>query len=415
MGKPRIVIVGAGFGGLEAAKRLRGAGAHVVVVDRQNHHLFQPLLYQVATAGLSPADIAVPIRGILRGTRNVEVVLADVVGVDAQAKKVVFGDGDAIPYDQLILATGARHGYFGQESWELHAPGLKTVDEAICIRRNILLAFEMAERARDERQRSAAMTFVLIGAGATGVEMAGSIAELASRVLVRDFDHIRPEAARVVLIEAGDRVLSGFDPGLSERARQDLKGLGVEVKLNTRVTGVDERGVETSEGRIDARTVIWAAGVQASPAAIWLGLESDRAGRIPVSGELEVPGLQGVFAIGDCARYEVDGEPLPLVAPVAMQQGRHVARVVRARLEGKRSPGPFRYRDKGMLATIGRRAAVAQFRGTRIAGTLAWLIWLFVHVLYLIGFRNKFVVFFHWAYAYLTWQSGARLITRCSE
>jgi NADH:ubiquinone reductase (H+-translocating) len=414
MARPRVVIVGAGFGGLEVAKRLRGSAAFVTVLDRQNHHLFQPLLYQVATAGLSPADIAVPIRSVLRGQRHMEVFLAQVVGIDLEAKAVQIEAGAPVPYDILVLATGARHSYFGRTDWENLAPGLKTIDEAVCIRRDILLSFELAERATDPAVQQEHLTFVVVGAGATGVEMAGSIAELAKRVLVRDFDHIRSADARVVLVEAGKRVLSGLHEVSSARALRDLRELGVEVRLETMVTSVDERGVDTSEGRIDARTVIWAAGVEASPAARWLGVEPDRAGQVRVGPDLTVPDFPDVYAIGDVARFEQEGQPLPGVAPVAVQQGKYVARAIGARLAGRSIP-PFRYRDKGMLATIGRRKAVAEFRGARFGGRLAWLLWLFVHIMYLVGFKNKATVLIQWSWNYFTWQRGARIITKCSD
>jgi NADH:ubiquinone reductase (H+-translocating) len=413
--KPKVVIVGAGFAGLEAAKRLGKARADVTIVDRSNHHLFQPLLYQVATAGLAPSDIAVPIRSILRRQKNVRSLMGEVVGVDTQRQLVELKDLDPLPYDYLILATGARHSYFGQSQWEEHAPGLKTIEEAVCIRRNILYAFECAERELDPEKQLEYLTFVIVGGGPTGVELAGAIAELAGQVLVRDFRRINSGLAQVILVEAGSRVLSGFPEPLSRRALVDLARLGVEVRLETPVTAVDNFGVDTTHGRISARTVLWAAGVEASLAARWLGVEADRAGRVPVKDDLSVEGLANVFVLGDVARFDVDGEPLPGLAPVAMQQGRHAARVIRSRLQGSPSPGKFRYRDKGSLATIGRGKAVAVFRGFQFGGGLAWLVWLFVHILYLIDFRNKIIVLLRWTWAYVTWQGGARLITNCPD
>lgn len=411
----RVVIVGGGFGGIEASKALRRADVEVVVIDRSNHFLFQPLLYQVATAGLSPAQIATPIRRILRRQPNVRVLMAEVVGIDLGKKAVVLDDGRE-PYDFLILATGARHSYFGKPEWEARAPGLKNLDDAICIRRRILLAFEMAERAASEEECCNALTFVVVGGGATGVELAGSIAELARRTLVHDFDRVRPEQARVLLVEAGPRILSAFDARLSERAVQSLRRLGVEVLLNTKVVSVSDGSIEVEDeaGRhkIETQTVLWAAGVQASPVASWLGAEADRAGRVRVEPDCSVPGHPDVFVIGDAMTM---GEGLPGVAQVAMQQGRYVARVIAARLAGRPAPAPFVYRDLGSMATIGRSAAIFQRGRLIMSGFLAWLGWLFVHLMQLVGHRNRVTVFIEWMWAYLVWERGARLITPVDE
>ncbi len=408
---PRVVIVGGGFGGLWAAKALRKAPVRVLLVDRANHHVFQPLLYQVATAGLSPADIAQPIRSILSRQRNLEVLLASVTGVDSAGKRVLCGDR-AIPYDWLILATGARHGYFGHPEWERHAPGLKTLEDAIRIRRDILLAFERAEAATSAEERSEWLSFVIVGAGATGVELAGSIAEIANRALARDFDRIDPKSARILLLDAADRVLPTFPEDLSAKTLASLKKLGVEVRTSTRVESVSERGVETTAGPIASRTVLWAAGVQAGSVAEWLGVEADAAGRVKASPDCGVPGLDGVFVIGDAMTLPgEDGGPLPGVAQVAMQQGTYVADAIAKRARGLPPRGPFRYGDKGILATIGRRMAVGQIGRWKLSGTLAWIAWLTVHIWYLIGFRNKLLVLINWAWSYVTYQRGARLIT----
>jgi NADH dehydrogenase len=408
---PRVVIVGAGFGGLEAAKALAGEPVRVTVVDAHNYHLFQPLLYQVATAGLSPADIAAPIRSILRDDRNVEVVLATVTGVDVAAREVIAADR-RIGYDYLIVATGARHAYFGHDEWEPFAPGLKTIDDATALRRRILLAFERAETEPDPAARRRLLTFAIVGGGPTGVELAGALAELARRALARDFRHIDPRQTRVVLVEAGPRVLSSFPEAMSAHAVRALERLGVEVMLGAPVTTVDAEGAVVGGARIAASTVIWAAGVAASPAARWLGVEADRAGRIRVNPDLTVPGHDAVFAIGDTALVAgPDGRPLPGVAPVAKQQGRYVGRLIRRRLRGEAPPPPFRYRDAGNLATIGRKAAVVDFRWLRLTGFPAWVLWSIAHIYYLIGFRNRLSVALNWAWAYLTFQRGARLIT----
>ena len=408
--RPRVVIVGAGFGGLSAAHALGNEQVDVVIIDRGNYHLFQPLLYQVATAGLSPADIAAPIRGIVGRYDNITVLLGEVRGVDT-AQRVVHMDDRTIAYDFLILATGARHAYFGHDEWERFAPGLKRIEDAIEIRRRILLAFERAECEDDEDERRRLMNFVVVGGGPTGVEMAGAMAELARRALARDFKHIDPRTARIILVEAGPRVLPTFPESLSREAEQQLERLGVEVRKGAPVTAVDGDGVIVGDERIEARTVIWAAGIAASPAATWIGADHDRAGRIKVNPDLSVPGHPEIFAIGDTAlSIDQNGKPLPGVAPVAKQQGYYVARLIKTRLKGKQI-GPFRYRDYGNLATIGRKAAVIDFGKIRLHGLVAWLIWTIAHIYYLIGFRNRLLVAINWLWAYFTFQRGARLIT----
>jgi NADH:ubiquinone reductase (H+-translocating) len=411
MARPRIVIVGAGFGGLSAAHGLAGASADVTVIDQRNYHLFQPLLYQVATAGLSPAQIAQPIRAILRDAENVRVILGRVASVDRQRRRVQLDDRE-IDYDVLVLAMGSRHAYFGHDDWESVAPGLKTIDDATGIRRRILLAFEQAEQGSDPEARQRLLTFVVIGGGPTGVEMAGAIAELAHVALRRDFRTINPREARIVLVEAGPRLLPAFPAALSEAAHRSLERLHVEVRLGKPVSHCDEAGVIIGEERLAAATLVWAAGVASSPAAQWLGVDRDRLSRVMVGPDLTVPGHPEIFVIGDTAHALArDGQPLPGLAPVAKQQGAYVARVLRARLAGKPPPAPFRYRNYGAMATIGRRAAVADFGWLKLDGTLAWLMWGLVHVSFLIGFRNRLVVMLDWIWSYVTFQSGARLIT----
>lgn len=410
----RVVIVGAGFAGLSAAQALADAPVDVTVVDRHNYHLFQPLLYQVATAGLSPADIAAPIRSVLAAQRNAAVVLARVTGIDLDRREVVAGDRQ-IAYDHLVLATGARHAYFGHDAWEAHAHGLKKIDDATFVRRKILLAFERAETEPDAAERRALLNFVVVGGGPTGVEMAGAIAELARKALAADFRRIDPADARVVLVEAGPRLLAAFDPDLSERARLSLEALGVEVRLSGRVTDCSEAGVKVGEVAIASRTVIWGAGVRASPAGRWLGGEVDRVGRVMVGPDLTLPGRPEVSVIGDTAHVlDMDGRPLPGVAPVAKQEGRYVAARIRAVLAGRAHP-PFLYRNLGSLATVGRRSAVVQFgppgRRLKLSGRLAWWLWGLAHIYFLIGFRNRVAVVTNWAWNYLTFQRGTRLIT----
>ena len=409
----RVVIVGAGFGGLSAAKALAGSAFDVTVIDRHNYHLFQPLLYQVATAGLSPADIASPIRGILAGARNINVVLGKVSGIDT-ARREVIAEGRRVPYEYLILATGAQHAYFGHGEWAAFAPGLKTIDDATYIRRRILLAFEKAETEPDAAERARLLNFVIVGGGPTGVEMAGAIAELANRALAKDFRSIDPRCARIILVEAAPRLLTPFDPSLSEAAKRSLEQLGVEVRLGAAVTALDGEGVSIGSERIEARTAIWGAGVMASPAGLWLGAEADRVGRVKVASDLSVPGHPDVFVIGDTALASgADGKPLPGVAPVAKQQGQYVAELLIARRSGKTVP-PFRYRDFGSLATIGRKRAIVQMGSFKLKGFIAWLLWSVAHIYFLIGFRNRFVVATNWLWNYLTFQRGTRLITGVS-
>lgn len=412
--KPRIVIVGGGFGGLSAARALEQADASILLIDKQNHHLFQPLLYQVATAALSPADIAWPIRRILRHQQNAEVLMGNVTGVDTTRKRVLV-EGREAPYDYLILASGASHSYFGHDEWAPFAPGLKQVVDATGIRRRILMAFECAEAVDDAGRRQKFLTFVVVGGGPTGVEMAGTMSELARKALAADFRKVDLRNARVILIEAGPRLLSSFPESLSNYAVAALEKLGVEVRLGVPVTNCDADGVETGAGRIDAGTVIWAAGVAASPVARWLGVAADRAGRIAVGADFSVPGREGIFVVGDAALYTHDGRAaggaLPGVAPVAKQQGAYVGKLLASRLAGRRPPPPFRYRDAGQLATIGRRAAVVDFGRIRFTGRLAWWFWGIVHIYFLIGVRSRLVVAIQWLWSYLTFDRGARLIT----
>jgi NADH dehydrogenase len=407
---PRVVIVGAGFGGLSAAKALAGSPAEVLVIDRSNHHLFQPLLYQVATAGLSPTQIANPIRSILGSQSNARVILGEVIGIDLAAHAVTLEDRRII-FDYLVLATGAAHSYFGNQHWAMDAPGLKTLDDALELRRRILLAFERAEVEDDPEERERLLTFVVIGAGPTGVELAGAIAELSRRALTRDFRAIQRAMARVVLVEAGPRVLTAFPPALSVYAKRALEALGVTVRLGEAVNACDSCGVTVGAERIEARTVVWAAGVQASGAARWLDAKSDRVGRVMVGPDLTLPGHKDVFVIGDTAHLDAGSGPLPGLAPVAKQQGAYVGRQIRRRLAGAETSGPFRYSDAGALATVGRRAAVVALGAVRLTGALAWLIWSVAHVYFLIGFRNRIAVTLDWAWAYVTFDRGARLIT----
>ena len=406
---PRVVIVGGGFAGLGAARGLANTLVDVLLIDRHNYHLFQPLLYQVATAGLSPGEIAWPIRSLLRRQRNARVVLGEIDGVDTDAKIVRVDERD-ISYDYLVLATGARHAYFGHDHWEPHAPGLKTVDDATEIRRRILVAFERAEIEPDPDRQRALQTFVIVGGGPTGVELAGAIIELARKVLARDFRRIDPSTARVLLIEAGARILPTFPATLSSNATTSLQKLGVEVRSGAAVTDCDADGVVIGTERINSRTVLWAAGVAASPVARWLGVQGDAAGRIAVTDDLSVPGHADVYVVGDAARVAWGEQLVPGVAPAAKQMGGYVARSIRARVED-RSPEPFRYRHYGNLATIGRSRAVIDFGWIRLTGWLAWWIWGGAHIYFLLSMRNRALVAWQWLWSYLTFQRGARLIT----
>jgi NADH dehydrogenase len=403
---------------LSAAKSLATADVCVTVIDRRNHHLFQPLLYQVATAALSPAQVAAPIRSILRKQRNATVLLGDVVGIDA-AKREVRLAGEQAPrilFDYLVIATGARHSYFGRDDWQDYAIGLKSLEDATEIRRRILIAFEQAEAECDPVERRRLLTFAIIGAGPTGVELAGAIAEISRNALASDFRNIDPRSTRVVLIEAGPRVLPAFPDALSADAKRRLESLGVEVRLGTPVTACDKDGVVIGDERVPARTIVWAAGVAASPAAAWLGTAADRAGRAIVGPDLAVPGYERIFVIGDTASAKGrDGKPLPGLAPVAKQQGEHVARVIAAQVAGRPEPGPFAYRSFGNLATIGRAAAIAYFGRVHLTGLAAWLMWCAAHIFFLIGFRNRITVTLDWLWAYLTFERGARLITHGAD
>ncbi len=410
-----VVIVGAGFGGLAAARGLAGAPVHVTIIDRKNHHLFQPLLYQVATAGVSPADVAVPIRSLFRNQKNATILMDTVVDVDVDAG-MVRGERADHPFDTLILATGSEYSYFGHDDWRPHAPSLKSLKDALDIREKVLLAFEYAETTDDAAERERLMTFVIVGGGATGVELAGALAELAKKALARDFRHIVPREAEIILLEAGPSLLSGFPPKLTDFARRALTKLGVTVHLNTAVDQVDGYGVTLQDGRtIPAANILWAAGTRAPAVGDWLGAGTDRQGRVIVAPDLTVPGHPNIFVIGDAASYAPEGgKPVPAVAPVAKQQGAHLAKVIRDRLDAASRPRPFRYRDDGMLATIGRHAAVANLRWIKMAGWFAWMFWGLIHIYFLIGARNRMMVFVNWVWAYFTYGLGARLITRSS-
>jgi NADH:ubiquinone reductase (H+-translocating) len=430
---PRIVIVGAGFGGLNAAQTLAKAPVRITVVDRRNYHTFQPLLYQVATAGLSPGEIAAPIRSILRSHKNIEVLMSEVTGFDLDRRVVLTPDGD-LPYDYLIVAAGAGHSYFGHEDWEPFAPGLKTIEDALEIRRRVLLAFELAERQAASGETASPLNFVVVGGGPTGVELAGTLAEISRHALAHEFRSIDPSHTHILLIEGGPRVLPAYSEDLSRSAEQQLNHLGVEVRTSTLVTQVEAGAVHLGETRLPATVILWAAGVAASPLGKKLGVACDRAGRVPVQPDLSIPGHPEVFVIGDlAAAKDEQGRMLPGVAPVAIQQGKYVAKLIRKEVEsnvgatrnregaplpagfagsgGLNSRPPFHYWDKGSLATIGRAAAVAQFGKLHISGFIAWLSWLFVHILFLIGFRNRLLVFIQWAWSYVTYERGARLIT----
>jgi NADH dehydrogenase len=411
-GRPRVVVVGAGFGGLEAARKLARSPVDVTVIDRRNYHLFQPLLYQVATAALSPADIAQPIRAVLRDQRNATVLLDEVIGVDIAARRVETRFGADQSYDYLILATGSQYAYFGHEDWPRLAPGLKSIDDATLIRRRVLFAFEEAENVTDPEIRQRLLTFVLVGAGPTGVEMAGALVELAHASLSRDFRHINPHTAHILLVEAGPRVLSGFPERLAVFARHSLERMGVDVLLDTPIEAIDSHGAVAKGKRIEAATVIWCAGVEASPVARWLGVVAGKDGRVRVAPDLSVPGHAEIFVIGDAAFLTgPTGEPLPGLAPVAKQQGQYVGEVVARLVRREPQPPPFHYRDQGALATIGRHSAVADLGWIRLTGWVAWILWGIVHIFFLIGFRNRMAVFLNWIWAWLTYGRGARLIT----
>ncbi len=412
-GRPHVVVVGGGFGGLYCGKALRNARVRITIVDRRNHHLFQPLLYEVATAALSPADIAEPIRRIFSRQANAEVLLGEARRVDTEKQQLHLADG-VLDYDYLVLATGMTHSYFGNENWQAHAPGLKSVDDALEMRRRFLLAFEQAERETDDDTRRAKLTFVVIGAGPTGVELAGTMSEIARRAIPRDFRSIDTTTARVLLIEGTDRVLPTFDAKLSAKAQQQLEALGVEVRLNSFVTDIDDAGVTIGNEQVAAENVFWAAGVRATPIVETLGIELEKDGRVPVRGDLTIPGHNNVFVIGDLAhcRAPETGTDVPGVAPAAIQMGKYVARILARRALGDDGQAtPFRYRDKGMLATIGRARAVGSVFGLHLSGTIAWLGWALIHIFFLIGFRNRIIVVLRWAWAYLVFQRGARLIT----
>ena len=409
--RPRIVIVGAGFGGLAAAEGLARANAEITLIDRQNHHLFQPLLYQVATAGLSPADIAWPVRHLLRRQRNLRVLMAEVTAVKPGRKVVTLADGP-LAYDWLVLATGATHGYFGRDEWAEHAPGLKTLDDATGIRRRLLLAFERAEMASNPATSARLLTIVIVGGGPTGVELAGAVAELARKALARDFREIDPRQTRVLLIEAGPRLLPNFPEELSRYTASALQRLDVEVRLGQAVTRCDARGVQMGSEFIEAGTIVWAAGVRASPAAEWLGIEADRAGRVLVASDLSVPGHDNIYVIGDTAlARNPNRAQLPGIAPVAKQQGTYVARAILARIAGRAPLPPFVYRDRGLLATIGRKAAVISYKRLRLSGWLAWWLWGAAHIYFLVSLRNRLIVVTQWLWSYVVFERGARLIT----
>lgn len=408
-----VVVVGGGFGGLQLVNDLKGAPVKVTLIDRRNHHLFQPLLYQVATTVLATSEIAWPIRRLYRDRQEVTTLLGEVAGVDTIAKEVTLAHGHSVPYDTLVLATGATHAYFGHDEWAAVAPGLKTLEDATTIRRRVLIAFEQAEVEEDPARRDALLTFTIIGAGPTGVELAGIIAEMAHRTLPGEFRRIDTRLARVVLVEAGPRILPAFSEELSAYASRELEKLGVEVLTGTPVTDCTDEGVTIGESFVPSRTLVWAAGVQASPAARWVGADADRAGRVKVGPDLTAPDHPDIFVIGDTASViQEDGKPVPGIAPAAKQQGAYVAQVIRGRLTGSPAPGPFRYRHQGSLATIGKRAAIIDFGRIKLRGSLAWWIWGIAHIYFLIGTRSRFAVAWSWLWTYLSGQHSARLITQ---
>jgi len=408
MGRPKVVIIGAGFGGLEAARALRNTDAEITVIDRHNHHTFQPLLYQVATAVISPADIAWPVRSILRRQQNASVVLGAIRSIDTSAR-IVHADTANLPYDYLVIATGVTHSYFGHEGWQDAAPGLKTLTDATKIRSRVLLSFERAELANSEADRKRLLTFVIVGGGPTGVEMAGAIAEIARQTLRFDFRRIDPRTARILLIEAGPRILPAFPEELSAYAEKSLRKMGVEVMTSTMVTDVRRDGVSLGEHHIDSGAIVWAAGVKASPAAQWLGAEADRAGRIKVNGDLSVPGHPDIFAVGDTATL---ASPIPGIAPAAKQMGKYAGKVIAARIAAASALPAFSYKHAGDLATIGRKSAVVKLNKVKLTGFIGWLFWSVAHIYFLIGIRNRLAVAMTWLWGYITYQRGARLITR---
>ena len=414
MDAKHVVIIGGGFGGLYAARALRHAAVNVTLVDKSNHHLFQPLLYQVATAGLSSTQIAAPIRKILSGQKNLTVRLAAATAIDCAERRLVLSDGAVLEYDYLVLATGLTHEYFGHDEWRGHAPGLKTLEEAVDIRERVLMAFEEAEHEPDEAQQRRLMTFAVIGAGPTGVELAGAFTEIARHTLRREFRNIDPADAQVVLIEGGERVLPAFPEELSAKAQRQLEQLGVEVRLGRRASHIDERGVRIGDEELAAHTVVWAAGVRGTRIAETLGVPLDRAGRVLVEPDLTIPAHPEVYVVGDLAALTQDGDLVPGVAPAAIQGGRHAARCIRRQLEGL-EPEPFRYLDKGTLATIGRSRAVAYVGGMKFSGLIAWMLWLVIHIMFLIGFRNRLLVLIDWIWAYITYQRGARIVVTRSR
>lgn len=406
-----IVIIGGGFGGLSAARTLQHSDARVILIDRTNHHLFQPLLYQVATAALAPGDIAVPIRSVFRPDDNISVLMGEVTGIDKESKHVTLESGERIAFDQLVVAPGGRHSYFGNPQWEEDAPGLKTLADALYIRERILLSLEKAEREKNLEKRQRYLTFVVVGGGPTGVEVAGSIAEIAKKTMIRDFSRISPADTRIILLEAQSSILTSYDRNLQQRAIKDIERMGISIILETMVTGVDEHGVQTANGFIESSNIIWAAGNAASPLLQTLDVETDRAGRVTVEQDLSLPGYPDVFVIGDAARFvEPSGRELPGIAPVALQQGRHVGKMLKRLLKNGERPA-FQYYDKGQMATIGRARAIVEMGGLRLSGFLAWLMWSFIHIFYVIGFRNRFRVMAEWIWYYITFKGGFRLIT----
>lgn len=410
--KHRVVVVGAGFAGLQLVQDLKGAGCDITLIDQRNHHLFQPLLYQVATTLLATSEIAWPIRRVVRAREDVTTLLATVTGIDRASREVVLDSGGRVPFDTLVIATGARHAYFGNDHWEADAPGLKTLEDATTIRRRLLLAFERAELTHDEAEREAQLTFAVVGAGATGVELAGIIAELAHRILPREFRRIDTHRARVLLIEAGPRILPAFREDLADYAARALRRRGVEVKTGVPVTDCTDEGIMLGDEPVPARTIIWAAGVQASPAREWLDADADRAGRVKVDGNLTLPDDPAIFVLGDTANVESGGKQVPGIAPAAKQQGTYAARAIRARLSGHAEPGPFRYRHMGDLATIGQNAAIIDFGRFQMKGRLAWWVWGIAHIYFLIGARSRLMVAISWLWSYFSGQNSARLITQ---